>query len=278
MKRNILFILCGFLLSVLFFSCKSDVVVDPVNPLDGYIKLKEGYVTGASAKIEIWGTKNFFTGYNTLKVVLYDSLNLTSKITDAHISFTPVMTMGMGSMAMQHASPVENPDAIAVNGVFTGAVAFIMGSASDATWNLGVAVHNHKYDKEGIANFEITVVNPVNSLLTVFKSQTADSTKLVLALVQPSTPKVGLNEIEFTIHQMAGMMSFPADDSYAIEIDPKMPSMGHGSLNNVNPVNTGNGHYKGKVNFTMTGDWTINVVIKKNGIVIKNNAFFNLTF
>jgi len=276
MKRNILLIIGGIMLSTIFFSCKNDVV-DLVNPLDGLIKIKEGYAIGASAKIEIWGTKNFFTGYNNLKVVLYDSLNPTSKITDAHITFLPVMTMGMGSMSMQHSSPVENPDAIAVNGVFPAAIAFIMGTATDAYWNLSVGVHNHKYDKEGVANFDITVDNPINSSLTVFKSQTADSTKLVLALVQPSIPKVGLNDIEFTIHRMASMMDFPADDSYAIEITPIMPSMGHGSPNNINPVNSGNGHYKGKVNFTMTGDWRINVIIKKNGAIIKNNAFFNIT-
>jgi hypothetical protein len=267
-----------FVFSAFLYSCKKDNVEDILNPLDGLIKLKDGYALGAQAKVEIWGRKNFFAGYNNLVVVVYDSLNLKEKITDAHIHFFPVMTMGMGGMAMQHASPVENPDETAVNGVFPGAVTFIMGTTSDGSWKLTVAVHNHKYDKEGEADFDITVDNPTNSMVSVFKSQTADSSKLVLSLVEPTSPKVGMNDIEFTIHQMADMMDFIPDDSYSIEITPEMPSMGHGSPNNVNPVNTSNGHYKGKVNFTMTGEWKVNVLVKKNGTTVSKNAFFNITF
>jgi hypothetical protein len=74
------------------------------------------------------------------------------------------------------------------------------------------------------------------------------------------------------------MMNFPADNTYTIEITPEMPSMGHGSPNNVNPVNTGNGHYKGKVNFTMTGEWKVNVLVKKDGNAVSKNAYFNITF
>ncbi|MNR44863.1 hypothetical protein D3C85_1636520 [compost metagenome] len=57
---------------------------------------------------------------------------------------------------------------------------------------------------------------------------------------------------------------------------PEMPSMGHGSPNNVEPVITKNGIYKGKVNFTMTGDWKINFVLAKGGQ--SNVTFFDLTF
>jgi len=248
-----------------------------VDPLAGLTKLKDGYAIGAAAKVEIWGKKNFFAGYNQLIVVLYDSLNLQTKLTDAHITFLPVMTMGMGAMTMQHASPVENPDETAVDDVFPGAIAFVMPSAMSGTWKLRVGVHNHKIDKEGEANFDITVDNPAVSVLTVFTSQSADSSKLVLSLVQPTNPKVGMNDIEFTIHRKATMMDWPADDTYTVEITPTMPSMGHGSPNNVNPVNATMGHYKGKVNFTMTGEWRVDVLVKKGGVTISKNAYFNIT-
>jgi hypothetical protein len=261
--------------SALLFSCNkgNDPVIDP---LDGYLKLKEGYVTGASAKAEIWGKKNFYTGYNKLIVVLYDSLKLTEKLTDAHITFLPVMTMGIGNMTMKHACPVENPDEAAINSVFPGAVAFIMPSMG-GTWKLGLAVHNHKVDKEGETAFDITVDNPATSVLSVFKSQSPDSTSLVLSLVQPANPVVGINDIDFTIHRKVSMMDWPADDGYTIEITPTMPSMGHGSPNNVNPVNTVLGHYKGKVNFTMTGEWRVDVLVKKAGVTVSKNAYFNIT-
>jgi len=277
MKYSIFRFIYILAVSVILLSCDKGDDPIPINPLDGLTKLKDGYAIGAAAKIEIWGRKNFFAGYNQLTVVLYDSLNLQTKLTDAHITFLPVMTMGMGAMMMQHSSPVENPAAIAIDGVFPGAIAFVMPSSMSGTWKLGVGVHNHKIDKEGEADFDITVDNPTVSVLTVFTSQSADSSKLVLSLVQPINPKVGINDIEFTIHRKSTMMDWPADDSYTMEITPTMPSMGHGSPNNVNPVNISLGHYKGKVNFTMTGEWRVDVLVKKSGVTISKNAYFNIT-
>ena len=265
------------LIAISFTSCEKGNE-GTVNPLDGLVKLCDGYATGASAKVEIWGTKNFFAGYNKLNVVLYDSLNTNMKITDAHITFMPVMTMTMDMMTHEHSSPVENPDVLAVSGVFPGAVIFIMPSTDEGKWKLTVGVHNHKYDKEGEAEFEIKVDNPDYALIKSFVSQSPDSTKLFVSLIQPSDPKVGVNDNEFTIHSMAGMMSFPPEDGYTIDITPEMPSMGHGSPNNVNPVSTGNGHYKGKVNFTMTGEWRINLVIRKEAAAISNGLYFDLMF
>jgi hypothetical protein len=249
-------------------SCTKESEETLTDPLNGLTKLADGYALGASAKVEIWAQKNFFVGYNNLTLVLYDSVNLKEKISDVHILLMPVMTMGMGEMTIQHACPIENPNEIAINEVFPGAIAFTMPTTMDGFWKLGVSVHNHKNDKEGKVEFDITVDNPEASALSVFTSQSVDSSKLILSMLQPTAPIVGMNDIEFTIHKKADMMNFPADDSYSIEITPEMPSMGHGSPNNVNPANTGNGHYKGKVNFTMTGEWKVNVLVKKDGVTV----------
>jgi hypothetical protein len=65
----------------------------------------------------------------------------------------------------------------------------------------------------------------------------------------------------------------------SIAITPEMPSMGHGSPNNVDPVYTADGRYEGKVNFTMTGYWKVNMVIRDaEDVIIKDNAFFDITF
>lgn len=265
------------LIAAFLFSCKGDEP-NVSSPLDGLVKLNEGYAAGASAKIQIWGQKNYFSGYNKLIAVVYDSLNPSQKITDAHIHFNPVMTMTSGMMTMTHSAPIENPDEEAVNDVFPGAVVFIMPSTSTGTWKLNVAIHNHKYDKEGTASFDIVVDNPTQSVMKSFTSQSADSTKLFVSMVQPASPKVGINDIEFTIHRKETMMSFPADTTYTVEITPEMPSMGHGSPNNVNPTSTGKGHYKGKVNFTMTGEWKINVAIKKDGTTVSNGLYYMVNF
>jgi YtkA-like len=177
-------------------------------------------------------------------------------------------------MMMQHACPVENPDEEAINGVFPGALAFVMPTSTGGSWTLAMRVHNHKNYKYGVASFNITVDNPTTPVMSVFTSQSVDSSKLVLSIISPTAPKVGMNDIEFTLHRKVSDMSWPADSTYGFVITPEMPSMGHGSPNNVNPVHIGNGHYKGKVNFTMTGEWKINVDVQKDGKTISKDANF----
>jgi copper chaperone NosL len=59
-----------------------------------------------------------------------------------------------------------------------------------------------------------------------------------------------------------------------IEIEPDMPSMGHGSPGNEHPTHTTNpGHYAGLVNFTMRGEWVVHVRVRENGIEIGTTEF-----
>jgi hypothetical protein len=53
--------------------------------------------------------------------------------------------------------------------------------------------------------------------------------------------------------------------------------MGHGSPNNVNPVHDAYGHYKGKLNFTMTGLWRIQLKLYKGGKLLTDQIFFDIT-
>ena len=278
MKNILIKSLSLLIIATVLFGCKKEKTVaevpSTIPALDGLIKLKEGYALGASAKVEVWAKKNFFTGYNKLTVVLYDSVTATEILQSAQISFVPRMAMTTGA----HACPFENPAAQAVGDVFTGVVVFQMATVTDGAWQLSLQVHNNKNNKDGLATFDVTVTDPASALCKPFYTLMPDSTRIVLTLVQPEAPIVGINDIEFTIHRKVGMMDFPADDSYSIEIDPQMPSMGHGSPNNVNPSNTGNGHYKGKVNFIMTGWWQVNVLLKKGTDTVSQNVFFDITF
>jgi len=61
-------------------------------------------------------------------------------------------------------------------------------------------------------------------------------------------------------------------------MEPEMPAMGHGSPNNVNPVAIGNGHYKGKVNFTMTGLWQVNLDFMMGADLADDTQFFEIEF
>jgi hypothetical protein len=106
----------------------------------------------------------------------------------------------------------------------------------------------------GTAVFDLQIVNSSD-----VKTFTSGMDKYIMTLIDMKEPVVGLNDFEIGLYKKQTMMSFPPVTSAAVSIEPTMPSMGHGSSNNVNPVHTSLGHYLGKVNFTMTGDWQIDV-------------------
>src|SRR5690606_23621304 len=103
------------------------------------------------------------------------------------------------------------------------------------------------------ADLDVTINNPVTGNKKVATFVGEDGKSYTLSLVQPSTPKIGLNDLELLISRRVDMDTFPAEEGLTVEFEPEMPSMGHGSPNNINPIGTGKGRYQGKVNFTMTG-------------------------
>ena len=243
------------------------VIVDQIPST--YKLMGETYILGAAAKAKVYAEKDFFVGYNKIFVAMFDSVSNT-RLTDGHFDVIPMMDMGM----MKHSAPVEiTEESIPSDKFWKAAIVFIMPSSA-GKWTLNMAFHNHKTDKEGEGELEVNVINPTTSVMKSFIA--SDSTKLFVTLIQPTTPKIGLNNFEISIHKK-DMMDFPAVNDYTVEIEPTMPSMGHGSPNNVNPVNTTLGHYVGKVNFTMTGLWNVKLTLKKNGVTIDNKQSFDIT-
>lgn len=262
----------------MLFSCKKNNEIEPEEttntntPINNLTKIGETYIIGAKAKAIVYSTKPFETGYNEVYISFFDSLD-GSALNAGHLSVTPMMNMG----TMMHSSPVENTsDTLATNGYFKSAIVFSM-SGTSSEWSLNFTFHNHKNNLYGSGSLGVNVAasSPVKFKSTVLA---LDSNKKVfISLVQPKNPQVGINNFEITLHQKATMMSYPSIDNYSVEIVPEMPSMGHGSPNNVNPVNVGNGHYVGKVNYTMTGLWYVHLNIYKNGTLVSNDQYFEMT-
>lgn len=253
-------------------SCKKETV-SPEDPTAGLSKQAEGYAIGAAAKVQLYTKESTLqTGYTRFYISLTDSAT-GSRITDAHIHLMPMMDMGM----MQHSAPYENPASEeAVDQLFPCSATFIMPSMA-GSWTLKVMVHNHSNGKEGEITIPLTVVEPAKSKMKSFTA-THDGAKYFIALIAPSSPKIGMNEFEFAVYKKASMMSFPADSSLSFTVTPEMPTMGHGSPNNVNPVHIGNGHYKGTVNFTMTGLWRLNLGILNGTTAVDPGQSFDIEF
>jgi hypothetical protein len=76
----------------------------------------------------------------------------------------------------------------------------------------------------------------------------------------PQQPVVGLNFLEAVVVDEAGRPM--ADASVTFDVD--MTNMSHG-LYLVDASGPGNGHYSGRVNFSMAGPWRIYVVVERPG-------------
>jgi hypothetical protein len=262
------------LLSLLIVSCsKEGTDIEP----DTYIKMGDEVSLSSLYNVQFYSKDSLFVGYN--KVYFKVTEKSTGQfLSHAVISLHPLMDMG----TFKHACPIENPaENSDSDGYFEGAIMFSMPGANNS-WSLSADI-----TVDGETNSAAFPISKVVGTTPVKKIVVIDSlpngtgwtiTKHPVSIVEPAAWKVGNNLFEITVHTMASMMSFPCCNEMTVEIIPEMPSMGHGSPNNVNPVLKANGHYEGTVNFTMTGAWRINMIFRKGDRVIGRNAYFDINF
>lgn len=271
MKKSLIF-LSFISLSLFYVSCTKDDAQEP-DPTAGLTKLTEGYAVGAATKVEIYLENATLTsGYNKFYLALYDSVS-GKRIDQSNISLTPMMDMG----TMKHSAPYENPASRnSVDHLYPCSVVFIMSSMG-GNWTVKFNIDNLENNKIGDLTIPVTVTEPTLSRMKSFTGL-HDGNKYFVALIEPSSPKIGINTMEMAIYKRATMMSFPADSSLSVTLTPEMPTMGHGSPNNINPTHTRLGHYSGKVNFTMTGFWRLNLDYKSGAAVADSTQYFDIEF
>ena len=261
--KNILPILCSFSAALFVFSCNENDI--EAIPTTGLTKISEGYALGAAAKVEVWAAEELFAGYNQLYFALYDSLT-GSVITESHIHIHPIMEMA----AMTHSCPVEEPESEAVKKLFPAAVLFTMPSGDMGNWKLETKVHNHVNGLFGNALFNLNVKSTTPSQVISFKSSSGE--KYYLSYRFPEKQKVGINDFEVIAYTAVEGEFIPAEN-LSIKLTPEMPSMDHGSPNNEDPVHNANGHYLGKANFTMTGEWRLHMELTDGSNILGAKYF-----
>lgn len=256
--------------TALFLQCKESNE-KPAQETDKVL-VTSGITENSLFMVELFASDTLFAGYNHLYLKIKDE-DGGEQITAAEISWKPLMHM----VGMAHSAPFENPVNLANDDdLFEGAVVFIMPSNPDEGWTLEVSIEAQgKSDK---VVFTIPIVKSPKEERMVRIISEEENTVYFITLVEPSSPKVGINDLEFTVHYRESMMSFPAVENATITFEPEMPSMNHGSPNNLQPDHSTNGHYKGQVNFTMTGWWRLNVTLQKDGKVVSDSIDFNVTF
>jgi len=187
-------------------------------------------------------------GYNEfyLKVKDSDGNDLTN-------DFGLSIVMDMGSM--MHSTPYEYE--MMEDESNGGSIIMIKATFIMPTVEMGVWMINAKSESLGadlMIEFNVAASGDV-------KRFTHNEKPYFVTLRTLKSPEVGINDFNITVHTRQDMMTHPAVEDLTVSIEPIMPSMGHGSDGNVNPVHTNGGMYEGKVSFNMTGDWEITVTL-----------------
>lgn len=250
-------------------SCNEDPV--EVNTTAGLMKLGYGYAKGANTRVELWTNSALTAGYNKVFVALYDSAS-GSLIEHSHVTLSPKMTM-MGGM--EHSCPVISyANEVASDGLFPFGLILTMPSGDMGNWTLGVSVENNSTGRGGSVILDIDVANPVHTRVKSFL--TAKGSKIFVSYNFPDGIKLGSNDIEIMIFSMETMDDFIPLSDINISLVPNMPSMEHGSPNNIDPApDPSRFCYSGKVNFTMTGDWRL--YLNLNSLEVAESVYFDVT-
>ena len=266
MKFQLQNIVILLIIAFTFSSCSNDDAPIVTNELEGLNKIQE--LTNDTHIVELYSaTGTLQQGHNLI------SLRIKNKTTNAYekeaiITWAPVMKM----TTMSHACPYsEITKTTGKETLYNGYIVFQMPENTMEHWNLTVnyTINDIAYT----ANKQISV--PASAKQRVSSFTGTDGTKYLLALIEPTTPKVATNDITVGVYKMSSMMMFPVVDGFKVKIDPRMPSMGnHGSPNNVDLTQSVSDKlYHGKLSLTMTGYWKINLqLLNANNEVLKGEA------
>ncbi|MGM5632072.1 FixH family protein [Apibacter raozihei] len=249
-------------------SCKNeDSSSDSGNSvLSGLIKIQEE--ANENHIITLYSkTGKIITGYNEIFLRIQNKTN-GEFISGASISWKPLMRMTNKSHSCPYESIVHLSNEPTL---YKGFILFQMANNDSEYWELEL---DYKIKNQNFkTSIKLTVLNSPNKVIQNFTG--TDNNKYLLAWVSPISPTIGSNELTAYLYKMENMFTFTPVNNYKIIIDPRMPEMGnHGSPNNSDLINSElSGFYKGKISFTMTGYWKINLqVLDASGQAIKGES------
>ncbi|AZA92043.1 Uncharacterised protein [Chryseobacterium nakagawai] len=222
----------------------------------------------------------FYQGYNEIRVKVINT-QTNENINASEVTFLPIMTKGDGSKT---SCPYQYILSYKPDGkYYLGYSVFTDKSNALANWSfyLSFTVNQKIY----AINKDITVNEQGNKNLNMTSFTGNDGEQYCIALIAPQKPKVAENSLVAGIYKYnkpavsTGNFPDPIQFSYSevkgytLQLDPRMPepSMGnHSSPNNQDLIQGNDGLYHGLVNYTMTGNWTLNfIMLNQNGKIIK---------
>ncbi|MGO1649757.1 MAG: hypothetical protein ACTHXT_10440 [Sphingobacterium sp.] len=274
MRKTVLFLtawcfaICSCTKEKTDYETEIDTVVPVYDEFEEAVRIPcEGYAIHIESLNGI-----FYTGYNEIHLKIVDS-QTNKELPDADVTFLPIRTDKEG----KHTSCPHQYDLTydPANDHFSGYTVFTTESSTDGRWELYIrfTINKHTYTTK----HSITVHEQINKNRNMTAFTGKDNEQYVIALVSPQRPQVGENELIAGIYKLnkpsdPGTGDFPDParfiykpvTGYTLQLDPRMPesSMGnHSSPNNEDLTQQNDGLYHGVVNYTMTGNWTLNFIL-----------------
>ncbi|MFP5436487.1 MAG: hypothetical protein ACLGH8_01735 [Bacteroidia bacterium] len=222
----------------------------------------------------------FYKGYNEVHLTVTNT-QTHQLLTAANVTFLPIHTSAGGTIT---SCPYKyNLAYDATNGYYKGYVVFTDVSSATDNWKLYLGFTDNS--QVTAVNSDITVEEQANKNLNMTAFTGNDGAQYIIALVAPQKPNVAENELVAGIYKYSepdsptgtfpdpSQFSFDEVAGYTLKLDPRMPepSMGnHTSPNNVDLTRHDDGLYYGVVNYTMTGNWTLNfILVNQSGFIVK---------
>ena len=260
---------------------KTDFEAEINEEVTEYFEFKEvTSFNSGSYKISIEALNGtLYKGYNEIRVRILN--NQSQTLNHSEVTFLPVHTdsdnVATSCPHRYHLVYKEEGN------YYSGYVVFTSISNVMENWNVYLSFTDHQqtYQEKQL----VAVKNQTNMNLNMTTFTGNDGAEYYIALVAPQKPKVAENELIAGIYKYnqpavstenfpdPSQFSYTEATDYTLLIDPRMPepSMGnHSSPNNVDLAQHNDGLYHGVVNYTMTGNWTLNfIMIDPNGQIIK---------
>lgn len=273
-------------LCLLFISCtkeKTDYEAEIGTEQPGQLEFKEAYSFEKNGlKVSVQALNGTLTkGYNELRLKVYNKEN-NAEINTATLGFLPILNDAQGNqVSCPHRYQLVYNSA---EKFYAAYAVFTELSSSENKWDLYLRLKVG--NQEVLIKEPITVKEQTNKNLNMVSFFGNDDEQYFIALLGPRAPKVAENNLQAGIYKYNkpstpanGTFPDPTQFNYSevkgftLKLDPRMPepSMGnHSSPNNKDLVQGDDGFYHGVVNYTMTGNWTLNFIfMNQNGKILK---------
>lgn len=273
-------------LCLLFISCtkeKTDYEAEIGTEQPGQLEFKEAYSFEKNGlKVSVQALNGTLTkGYNELRLKVYNKDN-NAEINSAALGFLPILNDAQGNqVSCPHRYQLVYNSA---EKFYAAYAVFTELSSSENKWDLYLRLKVG--NQEVLIKEPITVKEQTNKNLNMVSFFGNDDEQYFIALLGPRAPKVAENNLQAGIYKYNkpstpanGTFPDPTQFNYSevkgftLKLDPRMPepSMGnHSSPNNKDLVQGDDGFYHGVVNYTMTGNWTLNFIfMNQNGKILK---------